>query len=123
MNHLVYSYVSRAAPSLVPQEQPAVAGHNGEQLFADLAIQLPAGPLVLDWVVFSSLAPSAPSAKKSEAAKGRTYPASAGVIPCAVSCRGGLSATTLRVLRGIEAACKGDKNSLGAPFILSVVSS
>jgi hypothetical protein len=123
MNHLVYSYVSRAAPRLVPQEQPAVAGHNGEQLFADLAIQLPAGPLVLDWVVFSSLAPSAPSAKKSEAAKGRTYPASAGVIPCAVSCRGGLSATTLRVLRGIEAACKGDKNSLVAPFILSVVSS
>jgi hypothetical protein len=82
----------------------------------------PQGALFIDWVAFSQLAPSAPSARKAESTKIKTYKHCDGeVLPCAVSVRGGLSATTLRVLRGLEQYVHAERDSLVIPFVVAVV--
>jgi hypothetical protein len=122
MNVDVHSYIRGLAPQLAPELLPSADGSSAER-FADLLVALPAGNVVVDWCVFSPLCASAPSAKKSEQRKIRSYKApgvTATVIPAVIATTGGFSAPTLRFCRTIENACNAEKNSLVKLLALSV---
>jgi hypothetical protein len=119
VNALVASFVAVRAPQLGPVKQPPV----GRGLLADLAVTLPAGRLVVDWVVYSPLARSRPSEAKSEARKAKHYEGCDAVVGCAASCRGNLSRATLTVVRSLEAACNAPKNALANALIRCIVAS
>jgi hypothetical protein len=74
---------------------------------------------------FGRASPSADDSwtpRKAESTKMKTYKHCEGeVLPCAVSVRGGLSATTLRVLRGLEQYVHAERDSLVIPFVTAVV--
>jgi hypothetical protein len=104
MNDLVHGTLAINAPELCPQLLPPATADGSSE--GDLSVLFAAGPLLLDWVVFSPLAKSAPSVRRSEQRKTRRYKdADVAVVGCAVSSGGALSASTLRVLRCLESAC------------------
>jgi hypothetical protein len=89
--------------------EPAVA----QSIYADTLLHTEAGPLILDWGVFTPTAKSGPSAVKTEAVKRRQYAhVQATVITCAISSMGGMTMDTARALKTVEIACDAPPGSL-----------
>jgi hypothetical protein len=89
--------------------EPAVA----QSIYADTLLHTEAGPLILDWGVFTPTAKSGPSAAKTEAVKRRQYAhVQATVITCAMSSMGGMTVDTARALKTVEIACDAPPGSL-----------
>jgi hypothetical protein len=119
LNCTVENYVRARSPSVFLDKYPPVDAAKVK--LADLQVD----QVVIDWVIFSPLCSSAPSARSAEKTKMTKYSGDdvlRAVVPCAFSVFGGLTPTTLRVLRHIEQLVDGEKNSLVSACSRSIAS-